>query len=78
MEHESDHYTNAFDTVTNGLLKRPEDLKVGGRVETIQYKTLLRTASILKKSWRLAVIQTLVKDYQLTLIIIRRRKKESH
>ena len=30
---------DAFCTVTKGLLKRPEDLEVGGRVETIQTTT---------------------------------------
>ena len=36
----------AFGTVTKGLLKGVEDLEVGGRVETIQTTTLLRTARI--------------------------------
>ena len=36
-------------TVTKGLLKGPEDLEVGGRVETIQTTTLLRTARILRR-----------------------------
>ena len=36
----------AFGTVTKGLLKRLEDLEVGGRVETIQTTALLRTARI--------------------------------
>ena len=39
----------AFGTVTKGLLKGLEDLEVGGRVETIQTTTLLRTARILRK-----------------------------
>ena len=38
-----------FGTVTKGLLKGLEDLEVGGRVETIQTITLLRTARILKR-----------------------------
>ena len=38
----------AFETITKGLLKRLEDLEVGGRVETIQTTTLLRTARILR------------------------------
>ncbi len=38
----------ASGTVTKGLLKGLEDLKVGGRVETIQTTALLRTARILK------------------------------
>ena len=39
----------AFGTVTKGLLKRLEDLEVGGRVETIQTTTFLRTARILRR-----------------------------
>ena len=63
----------AFGTVTKGLLKGLEDLEVGGRVETIQTTTLLRTAKILKRVRpgelrRLAVTQTPAKDHQLTLI----------
>ena len=38
-----------FGTVTKGLLKGLEDLEVGGRVETIQTTTLLRTARILRR-----------------------------
>ena len=39
----------AFGTVTKWLLKGLEDLEVGGRVETIQTTTLLRTARILRR-----------------------------
>ncbi len=39
----------ALGTVTKGLLKGQEDLEVGGRVETIQSTTLLRTARILRR-----------------------------
>ena len=39
----------AFGTVTKGLLRGLEDLEVGGRVETIQTTTLLRTARILRR-----------------------------
>ena len=39
----------AFGTVTKGLLKGQEDLEVGGRVETIQTTTLLRTTRILRR-----------------------------
>ena len=42
-------------TITKGLLKGQEDLKVGGRVETIQTTALLRTARILRRvleTWR--------------------------
>ena len=38
----------AFGTVTKGLLKGQETLEVGGRMETIQTTTLLRTAIILE------------------------------
>ena len=41
--------SGAFGTVTKGLLKVLEDLEVGGRVETIQITTLLRTARILRR-----------------------------
>ena len=39
----------AFGTVTKGLLKRLEDLEVGGRVETIQTTELFRTARIQRR-----------------------------
>ena len=39
----------ALGTITKGLLKGMEDLEVGGRVETIQTKALLRTARILRR-----------------------------
>ena len=39
----------AFGTVTKELLKGLENLEVGGRVETIQTNTLLRTARILRR-----------------------------
>ena len=39
----------AFGTVTKRLLKGPEDLEVGGRVETIQTTALLKTARILRR-----------------------------
>ena len=39
----------AFGTITKGLQKGLEDLEVGGRVETIQTTTLLRTARILRR-----------------------------
>ena len=39
----------ALGTITKGLLKGLEDLKVGGRVETIQTTALLRTARILRR-----------------------------
>ena len=43
----------ALGTITKGLLKGLEDLEVGGRIETIQTTALLRTARILRESWRL-------------------------
>ena len=59
----------AFETVTKGLLKGLEDLEVGGRVDTIQTRALLRTARIL---WRVLEtwgdLQTPVKNHRLTLM----------
>ena len=47
----------AFSTVTKGLINGLEDLEVGGREETIQTTTLLRTAGkpgrALKLIWKL-------------------------
>ena len=40
---------SAFGTVAKGLLKGLDDLEVGGRVDTIQTTTLLRTARILRR-----------------------------
>ena len=45
----------AFGTITKGLLKGLEVLKVGGQVETIQMTALLRTTRILRRvleTWR--------------------------
>ena len=39
----------AFGTVTKGLQKGLEDLEVGGRVETIETTTLLRTARLQRR-----------------------------
>ena len=39
---------DAFGTVTQGLLKGLEDLEIGGRMETIQRTTLLKTDKILR------------------------------
>ena len=39
----------AFGTITKRLLKRLEDLEVGGRIETIQTTALRRTARILRR-----------------------------
>ena len=40
---------SALGTITKGLLKRLEDLEIGGRVETIKTTALLRTARILRR-----------------------------
>ena len=40
----------AFGTVTKGLSKELKDLKVRGRVETIQTTTLLRMVRILRRA----------------------------
>ena len=39
----------AFGTVTNELLKGAEEMEFGGRVETMQTTTFLRTARILRR-----------------------------
>ena len=51
-------------TITKRLLKGPEDLEVGGRVETIQMTALLRTARILRI---VLETKTPVKNHQLIL-----------
>ena len=62
----------AFGTVTKGLLKRLEDLEVGGRVETIQMTALLRTARIVRRvleTWGdLLSLKLQWKIHQLTLM----------
>ena len=61
-----------FGSITNILLKGLEDLEVGGRIETIQTTTLLRTARILRRvleTWGdLLSLKQRVKYHQLTLM----------
>ena len=45
--------TIAFGTITKGLLKSLEDLKIGGRVETIQWQNYWERPEYWKESWRL-------------------------
>ena len=40
--------TGDLGTVTEGLLKRLEDLEIRGHVETIQYTAILKSARILR------------------------------
>ena len=52
IEHEGDNCINrdwCFWYSNKKLLKGLEDLKIGGRVETIQTTALLRTARILRR-----------------------------
>ena len=60
----------AFGVVAKGLLKKLEDLEVGGRVETIY--SIIENGQNTEKSpedlRRLAVTQTPVKDHQLKLM----------
>ena len=60
---------DAFGTVTKGLLKGLEDLEVGGRVDTIQTTTLVRTARILRRVlgtwWGLLSLKLLWKFFSL-------------
>ena len=61
----------ALGTITKGLLKGLDDLEVGGRVETIQMTALLSSQNPETSPGdlrRLAVIQTPVKNHQLTLM----------
>ena len=58
----------AFGTVTKGLLKGLQYLKVGGQVETIHSTALLNSETSPGDLRRLAVTQTSVKDHQLTLM----------
>ena len=65
-------FIGAYGTVTEGLLKGLANLEVGGQVETIQNTALLRKEQNNAKSpgdlRTLAITQTPVKDYQLTLM----------
>ena len=57
----------AHGMVPKGLIKKVEELEIGGRAETTQTKALLRSARIL---WR----RTWVKDHQLGLMWEARKK----
>ena len=63
---------DALGTMTKGLLKGLDDLKVGGRVETIQTTALAENGQNPEKSLgdlrRHTVSQTPVKNHQLTLM----------
>ena len=54
--------TGAFGTVTKGLLKGLEDLKVGGRMKTIQttalYSYLIKSCIWPNIVWHLSCVQT--------------------
>ena len=60
----------ACSTVTKRLVQELEDLKIRGRVETIQTTDIPKVSQNTEKSpgdmRRLAVTQTPVEDYQLT------------
>ena len=65
----------AFGTVTKGLLKGPEDLEVGGQVETIQTTALLRTARILRR-----VLETCedLLSFKLQLMLMWKTNEDDH
>ena len=44
---------SALGTITEGLVKGLEDMKIRGQVETIQTTALLRSVRILRRVWRL-------------------------
>ena len=61
----------AFSTVTKGLLKGPEDLEGGGRLEITTNYSIIENSQNTEKSpgnLRLAVTQTPVKNHQLKLM----------
>ena len=62
----------AVGTITEGMIKGPEELEIRRHVETIQTTSLLRSARILRRvqesSKKLSVTQTPVKNYLLTLM----------
>ena len=62
----------ALRTITEGLLKRLEDLEIKVRVEIIQITTLLRLVRITKRDWEtwgdFTVTQISEKDNHQTLI----------
>ena len=53
-------------TVTEELIKGPENFQISGLVETIKATTLLRTARILRRLNKTCCYS--VKDHQLTLM----------
>ena len=61
----------ALGTLTKGLVQRPEDTVIRGRVETTQTTALLRSARILRRAlrtWGHLLSLTTVKDHHLTLM----------
>ena len=71
MEHEGDNYTNCdwcFGTVTKGLLKGLEDLKVGGDPINSIIEDDQNTEKSPGDLTRLAVTQSPVKDPHVTLM----------
>ena len=55
---------SALGIVTKGLEKRPDELEIRGRIETLQTTALLRLTRILRRVLRrLAISQTRMKDH---------------
>ena len=61
-------FIGALSTVIIGLVQGLEDLKISGRVETIQTRALLRSEKISGDLKRLVVTKTPVRNHQLTLV----------
>ena len=57
-----------YGTITKGLLKGPEDLEVGERVETIQKTALVRTARILRRVLETCCHSSCHENHLLTLM----------
>ena len=69
LEHKNDCVIGALGTVPKGLDKRLEELEIRGRIETVQTTILRRLARIFCRVLRrLVIVQTVVKDHQLTLV----------
>ena len=72
----------AMGTITKGSLQEQEDLEIRGRVSTIQFTTILRSARVLKKPpgdlKRLAVTQTPLKNHWFTLACNKSLKVENN
>ena len=61
---------DALSIATKGLVQRLENLRIRGQEENIQTTASWRLVEYWEKSWRFEVTQTLVKNSQMSKIII--------